>query len=94
MTGIDDLQKITDGIKKTMENLMPNVEKIMNETQKVLLPKSKKDVKINGINCSVSLTTDCRIIVNLPTEDLAKNLYDNIHLIQTKKSFWSKLFLK
>lgn len=88
---LDEMTKQMNGF---LENTKPLFERFAGELKKTVSPVSKRDVKINGVSCAVSLIDDNRVIVHLPSMDDAKKLYDNIETVQIKKSFWQKILFR
>lgn len=69
--GMEDFAKRVPGL------LTPFIE----EQRKLMVPKSKKDITVNGKPCSMSLLTDGRIVINLGTMDDAQKLYEDTNVI-------------
>lgn len=92
--GSYDFEKLTAGLNKTIEKLPNVIQPLTDEIKKINDPKAKKNLKINGKNCFVSLIEDGRVMVTLPTFDDAKSFYDSLSNYDTKVSFWKKIFKK
>jgi cytochrome oxidase Cu insertion factor (SCO1/SenC/PrrC family) len=87
-----DFEKLTGGLNKTIEKIPVLMKPLQDELSKLNNPTSKKNVKINGSACVVSLIEDGRVIIAMPTKDEAQLLYDNINQVQVKTPFWKKIF--
>lgn len=87
-----DFDKISKSLNATIEKLPNILTPIKDELIKLKTPVSTKNIKINGENCVISLIEDGRVIIQMSSREKAKNLYDNINVIQNKIPFWKKIF--
>ncbi len=65
------------GLEEVMGKLKNTMEQMGKDAIKIHVPKSKKEVKVNGKNSNVSLIEDGRVIFNFNTTDEAQAFYDN-----------------
>ena len=86
---IDEMKK---GVESFMTKVSPMFDKIAKENEKLIRPKSKKNITFNGVNVAVSLIEDGRVLISLPTLDDAQTLYDKLEVIEVeKKTRWQHL---
>ncbi len=94
------IKEVTDRLENVMGEAMkkvaPQLEGMAKELQKIVRPKSKKNIKFNGSNIAISLIEDGRIMITCSTLDEAQSIYDsnfennNIGLFIAEKDAWKK----
>lgn len=89
-----NIDSITKGIEFMMEKANPLLDNLMKEHQKILKPKEKKNIKLNGSSCNAGLIEDGRVIVNFSSLDEAKKYYDDIQYLSVSKPWYKKIFGK
>lgn len=73
-----NVDKLKEGVEAMIKRVNPQFEKITAEQRKLSMPKSKKNIKFNGVQCSVSLIDDGRVIIQSPSKDTNEEAYKHL----------------
>lgn len=71
-------EKFNTQMKNLTEVLMPSLNKMKEEIITTNMPKSKKDITIDGKPVFASLTTDGRVIITFNSLDDSQKFYDSL----------------
>lgn len=75
-----NVDKLKEGVEAMIQKVNPQFEKIVAEQRKLSIPKSKKNIKFNGVQCSVSLIEDGRVIIQSPSQDASEAAYKHLDI--------------
>jgi hypothetical protein len=91
-----NIEAVTSNLMNFANQLMPQMQGLGEELQKIKRPKSQKDIMLDGKNVAMSLTVDGRVFVQFACQDDAQGFFDAMQLLNTpkKKTFWQKIFNK
>lgn len=91
-------KKITERVENilgdAMKKIAPQFEGMAKEIQKLARPKSKKNIKLNGVNVVLSLVEDGRVVITCSTIDEAQKIYDSEFKVAAKECWYKKIFKK
>ncbi len=90
----DDMQKrLIDNQSKFQDAILPMLNKIKEEQEKITKPLKNKNIKIEDKNCVISLIVDGRVIFNFPKIEDGQLFYENfVDLKKNENKWWYKLF--
>lgn len=88
-----NVEEVESKFKATANDIMSKLGTFSKELTLISVPKSKKDILINGKRGYVSLIADGRVIIHCNTLDDAQKVYDSFDEIKELK-WWQKLSRK
>jgi len=86
-----DIKGMEEAGNNIIEKLNPLLNQMQSEHLKLARPKDKKKCKVNGVESSVSLIEDGRVIITFSTLKESEDFFKNIERFDNKK-WYQKLF--